>query len=89
MKYKYEYVPTHLVRDILTSSKFKVQMKELSIKPMVMFRGFQREVDHGSTWLKERGLGKVSQSNMQKTNTSWLIRAIWYSWVASFGMFDA
>jgi hypothetical protein len=60
MKYKYEYVPTHLVGDGSTSKIVRVQLEELSIRLVVIFRGFCREVDGRLNRLKDKGLGKVN-----------------------------
>jgi hypothetical protein len=60
MKQKYEYVPTHLVGDGLTSIIVRVQVEELSIILVVIFRGLRREVDGRPNRLKDKDLGKVS-----------------------------
>jgi hypothetical protein len=53
--YTYECPGTHLARDGLTSSIFRVQTEDLSITLRVVFWGFQGEADHWRTMAHVHG----------------------------------
>ena len=72
------HVRTHLVRDCLTCSIFRIYVMELSITIANMCCGIQKEADHWQAGWKGWGLGKVIQSSTQETYTSW-IRASWFN----------